>query len=195
MGRRSDHSREELRKLILNAAREIVRADGVGAISSRKIAKKIGYTVGTIFQVCGSMDELIAQMNIQTLDGLYAECLKSANTGDAEKKLRSLAGAFLEFAGRYPNEWNAIISYQYTTDQTDTDEYQRRISNLLALLARATSEFYGPDQARQHDDHVRLLWTSIYGIFSLNAASRLTRGYDAQKMVDVLIELYIESRD
>ena len=71
MARRSDHTRDELKKLILEKSSELIRIGGVEAISSRKIAKSIGYTVGTIFQVFGTMDRLVATINMQTLEALF----------------------------------------------------------------------------------------------------------------------------
>ena len=59
MARRSDHTREELRRLILQAARRIIRDKGVAALSARKVASDIGYTVGTIYQHFNGMDAIL----------------------------------------------------------------------------------------------------------------------------------------
>ena len=44
MARRSDHTRDELRRMALDAARAIVEEDGLRGLSTRRLAKAIGYT-------------------------------------------------------------------------------------------------------------------------------------------------------
>ncbi len=46
MGRRSEHSRDEIREMAVNAAAEIVEKEGFQALTARKVAGSIGYTVG-----------------------------------------------------------------------------------------------------------------------------------------------------
>ena len=56
MGRRSDHSREELRELILKAGETLMAEVGFADFSAREVAKRIGYSIGTIHNVFGSVD-------------------------------------------------------------------------------------------------------------------------------------------
>ena len=74
MARRADHTREELHRMALDAAREIVDAEGLRGIKARKIMDKIGYTVGTLYQLFDDLDDLIVHMNTETLDALYEDC-------------------------------------------------------------------------------------------------------------------------
>ena len=70
MARRSDHTRAELKDLALEAARSIVREKGVSALSTRKLADRIGYTSGTIYQVFQNRDDLVEQMNTVDTDSI-----------------------------------------------------------------------------------------------------------------------------
>ena len=70
MGRRSDHTAEELRRMTLDAARKIVSENGLRGLTTRSIAREIGYTVGTLYQIFDNVDRLIEQMNIETLDAM-----------------------------------------------------------------------------------------------------------------------------
>ena len=51
MGRRSDHSRDELLGLALDVAEKVVAQEGIGALTARRISKEIGYSVGTIYNL------------------------------------------------------------------------------------------------------------------------------------------------
>ncbi len=51
MGRRAVHSPEELRQLILDASRTIVETNGISGLSAREIARVIGYSPGTLYNI------------------------------------------------------------------------------------------------------------------------------------------------
>ena len=63
MGRRNQHTREELRSIALQAAEELVVAHGLAGLSARKVVARIGYTVGSLYMVFRSLDDLIVQTN------------------------------------------------------------------------------------------------------------------------------------
>ena len=42
MGRRSTHTPQQLRELILDAAQDIIEAQGIAGLSAREIARRIG---------------------------------------------------------------------------------------------------------------------------------------------------------
>ena len=64
MGRRSDHSRAELRDLILEAGETLMAESGLSGFSAREVAKRVGYTIGTIHNVFGNVDGLMAQPDV-----------------------------------------------------------------------------------------------------------------------------------
>ena len=71
MGRRSDHSRDELYTMALAAARKIAEKEGLRGLTARRIAREIGYTVGTLYNLFDNLDGLIVHLNGTTLDTLY----------------------------------------------------------------------------------------------------------------------------
>ena len=66
MGRRSDHTRAELEELILSAGHTLVAEAGLGGFSAREVARRIGYSIGTIHNVFRSSDRLIAALNTRS---------------------------------------------------------------------------------------------------------------------------------
>ena len=56
MGRRNDHSREEIRQMALDAGTELLQQHGVAAVSARKVASRINYTVGTLYLVFENLE-------------------------------------------------------------------------------------------------------------------------------------------
>ena len=72
MARRNDHTREELKDLIIEESWRIIEKHGFEGLTARRIAKNIGYAPGTIYNMFISMDDLYLQLNAKTLDLLLA---------------------------------------------------------------------------------------------------------------------------
>ena len=51
MGRRADHSRDELHSLALDAACRIVDDQGMDALTARGVARAIGYSPGSLYTI------------------------------------------------------------------------------------------------------------------------------------------------
>jgi AcrR family transcriptional regulator len=194
MARRSDHTRAELRDLALRSAREIVREDGITALSTRRLAERIGYTSGTIYQVFRNRDDLIEQMNSETLELLFQHCRSALQKKSVKSRLRHLARQFISFANENPKEWDAIINHPFATDHPSSDVYLEKIEQLMALLRDAISDLYGEAQRERRLRDAQLLWNSLYGVFALAVAGRLSSDRSIDVAVDDLIDLYLAAR-
>ena len=70
MGRRSTHTPEQLRQLILDAAQSIIETNGLAGLSAREIARRIGYSPGTIYNVFQNLDDVVLHIEARVLDAL-----------------------------------------------------------------------------------------------------------------------------
>ncbi|MDG1737435.1 MAG: TetR/AcrR family transcriptional regulator [Paracoccaceae bacterium] len=194
MARRSDHTRAELKKLALDSAREIVRKDGISALSTRKLATKIGYTSGTIYQIFKNRDDLGDQLNTQTVTRLFEHCRDIPAQASVQLRLRKLAEGFVAFASQNTNEWDAVINYPFTRDYRPSEGYNLQIEQLMGLICEATIDLYDANQKVQQLRDARLLWASLYGIFSLASAGRLGEERTLNETVADLADLYLAAR-
>src|SRR5271169_6477740 len=98
MGRRSDHTRAELRELLVAEACRQLSEVGLARFSARDVAKRIGYSVGTLYNVFGSYDELMLAINARTLS-LWLTHLRTrlAESGD-DDRIATLVRGYFEFA-------------------------------------------------------------------------------------------------
>src|SRR3982751_4334159 len=108
MARRKDHSREELKALILDAAWKIVGREGLSGLSARGIAAEIGYAPGTIYNLVNSMDEVGQQVCGRTLDELY-DVLNSSECNDPKqpplRNMKKMAALYMQFARERRPYW------------------------------------------------------------------------------------------
>ncbi len=171
MARRNDHSRSEIHQMALEAARAIVREEGLSGLSVRKIATRIGYTGGTLYLVFRNLDDLILQLNAQTLEQLHT-CLVSALQGcqGVEQCLLALARGYVRFAHDERPLWDALYSVRLAADEALPEGYQARVDALFGLVEQALAPLHGAEQ-RRLASHV--LWGGIHGITRLALDDKL----------------------
>ena len=193
MSRRSDHSKEEKVAMIIESGQKIMANEGLRGFSARKVARAIGYTVGTVYNVIGSHDDLILHINAATLDELNAfmsECIQPGLEESCAIKL--LAGYYLEFAESHYNRWSALFEYRLPQDVGLPDWYLNKISGLFQMLETPLVAL-----TRQNPLQTKLLaktlWASLHGICLLGLAGKLDAiGADSPKMMmDRLIDHYL----
>lgn len=110
MGRRSDHTREELEGLVLSAGREHLAETGLARFSGREVAKRVGYSIGTLYNLFGSVDGLLTAINGQTLRRWTHELRARLEGGDGDR-LATLVQGYFAFAEAHPHLWAAVYEH------------------------------------------------------------------------------------
>jgi AcrR family transcriptional regulator len=134
MGRRSDHTRDELRCLIIAEGHQLLAETGLARFSGREVAKRAGYTVGTIYNVFGSLDRLLVTLNSHTFH-LWADFLEQQLTDSPPDRIRTLVEAYFAFARDHTHLWSAIYEHRVGADLFDTADHDSR-SALTAIVDR-----------------------------------------------------------
>lgn len=133
MGRRSDHTREQLRALLTAEGHKLLAEQGLARFSGREVAKRAGYTVGTIYNVFGSLDRLIAAINSHTFL-LWADFLRERLNQGGDDRIKSLVEGYFDFALAHPNLWSAIYDHRLAdADELSEADYSQRAA-LTAIV-------------------------------------------------------------
>jgi AcrR family transcriptional regulator len=105
--RRKQH-KQELRWVILAAAREIFAREGYESFSMRKLAKNIEYSPGSIYLHFKNKEELFETLVDESFERLL-QALKRIKNGHAEddpaETLKKGMRAYVEFGLRNPNDY------------------------------------------------------------------------------------------
>ncbi len=172
MGRRSDHSKEELYELALRAARGIIEADGARAMTARNVADAMGYSPGTLYNLFENLDDLITHLNGRLLDEM-GDALAELPVGDDPRdNLTRLLHRYLSFIGEQANLWALLFEHTIPGGRAPT-WYQRKIEKALAVLERALAPVFAPGDADGPRRSARVLWASLHGIWSLGSSGKL----------------------
>lgn len=194
MGRRSDHTPAELHRNALDAAREIVHEGGLAALSTRAIARKIGYTAGTLYQIFRNIDDLIEQMNAETIDELRGRCEQIDFADDPGENLLQLAECYAAYTAENAAIWSAIFEHRLPKGYQRFEGYEQSVGKLLSVIERAVAPFYRPGEEAERAHDIRVLWTWLYGISGLTQVGRVSKGESFERMIETVIEMYVGSR-
>ena len=173
MGRRSDHDRDEIREMILTAATDIVAVGGLRSLGIRRVAAKIGYSVGTIYNLFANEDDIVVHLNGRTLDDLHAALVAVPARRSVAGSLQALAAAYLAFTQAHGNRWNALFEHRLPVGQDLPPWYDGKIRRLLALVEAPLDPLFGPRRRRQRLQAARVMWCGLHGICSLGSGAKL----------------------
>jgi AcrR family transcriptional regulator len=147
MGRRSDHGRDELEALILEAGQALMAEVGYGRFSAREVAKRIGYSVGTVMHLFGNVDALVMAINAGTF-ALWARWLEERLAGaSGPARIRALVRGYFDFAGAHRNLWAAIYEHRLPPAMAMPERLVAARRGLTGIIAREV-EAVLPAEAR-----------------------------------------------
>jgi len=188
MARRNKHSLEEIKTMIMDAAETIITEQGYSALTVRKIAMKIGYTVGSIYMIFDNMADLTDHIKTKTLDSL-TEQLQQVPAGSPEQAIAALSRSYVKFACQNFNCWRMIFA-----GEAECPEWYRQKTDIIHSLIAAQFAQLAPDKSeQQHQQAAHALWSGIHGICMLSLSEDLDAVAidSAEKDVVLLVECFI----
>jgi AcrR family transcriptional regulator len=195
MGRRSTHTPQQLRVLILDAAQQIIEAQGLAGLSAREIARRVGYSPGTIYNIFANLDDVVLNVEGRVLDALDAR-LSEIHQGEdaaAEGLLKRMAHGYLAFTQERPRLWNLLFEHHIPAGTELPAWYQQKLERLMGQIERALAPHFPPGAEADLRRAARVLWAGVHGITSLATADKLSvvTTETAGRLVDDLVGTYL----
>ncbi len=198
MARRSDHTREELKELILETSWNVVSVDGFEGLSARRVANEIGYTPGTIYNLFSSMDDLYLQVSARTLTHLHG-LLSGSVCNDPKKtaiqNMRAMASLYIRFTQESRKHW--LMLFQHTMPEGfDVPEwFEDKIEGMFTPLERQMQGYFSSEDTARKKMAARMLWSSVHGLCFLQETGKIGIVRQGASMEDVahgLIDIFIK---
>lgn len=194
MGRRGDHTLDEIKTMAVDAAERIVRKKGREGLSTRKIAKEIGYTSGSLYLVFKNFEDLLMHVNGRTLERLKAELTReSSRQTDPLAAVRAICWAYIRFAERNQEFWSLVYEYPWESKGTRPAWYQSLIDHCFQALASRLGELAQGKSADEILKGSQSLWAIIHGTHHLFLSGRAqAAGLKAtDDLMDFQIDLFL----
>jgi AcrR family transcriptional regulator len=169
MGRRSDHSRPELQSLIIAEGHKHMADVGFPRFSAREVAKRIGYSIGTLYNVFGTYDRLIYAINTRTFR-LWTEQIERRLADAAEDRIKALVEGYFRFAAENRNLWMAIYDHRVPPDFVPSDEETATRAQLTRIAVEEVAALLPESKRAEAPRLASSLIATVHGhcMFALN---------------------------
>ncbi len=174
MGRRSDHSPDELRELLVLSGHALMGERGFAKFSAREAARRAGYSVGTIYNVFGGLDSYLIAINSRTFRqwGAWLEAALIDAPSDRAGRIEALVRAYFGFAQNNQNVWMAIYDHRIDRSIEIASEDDAAREGLTSIVDREVASTLG-----LNDNDARRLVRSLIATVHGHCALWLTGSY------------------
>ena len=172
MARRADHTRTELTELAIEAGIKLLEKEGLMNFSARKVAGEIGYTVGTLYNIFGSYDDLLLHINARTLDDWFSFMQKRLEKGKQKNQLHILARAYIDYSQAHYHLWIALFEHHTPDEYKLPDWYMEKMMQFFTLTEKLLLPLVQKNK-REARRAARVLWAGIHGICILSSSGKL----------------------
>ena len=192
---RRTREKEQLRRQILSAARELFVNEGYENVSMRKIADKIEYSPTTIYLYFKDKADLLDSVCKETLLSLLntLELLKK-DKSDPVEVLRKSGKAYVEFGLKYPQDYKLTFvvrpQFQKGLGLQEGSVGERVFDYLRAMV----SECIRQKRFRQVDVEItgQTLWSAVHGVTLLLIDFPDFPWTEKDKLIDTVIQTMIK---
>jgi AcrR family transcriptional regulator len=186
-----------LRETIVEAARDIVRDEGLRALTMRRIAEAIDYAPASLYAHFASREALLAELCREGGAALHAALERAAVDVDPRRRLEALGAAYVAFALEHPDTYRLMFMEDTALtkgvfESLESDDAARTLGLIVATLAELRANgTLGPaaDPMRLAD----LLWTVVHGIASLRLACPSMPGTDDATLIATAVATIVEA--
>ena len=190
----------DLRRVLIDAALQLVGEGGPDAVSVREAARRAGVSPGAPFRHFPSRDALMNAVAKEAQRRFRAEieaALSKAPAGDALGRFRCLGLAYLRWALKNPTHFEIISSRRFF-DHDKAASVSQDNAELIDLTECTLAEAFAQGQLRATDlKQVQIAGRAmVYGFARMNIDGHFPRwgvaGADAERTAEGILDLFIE---
>jgi AcrR family transcriptional regulator len=174
---RREREREELRTLILDAARELFVNEGFEAVTMRRIADKIEYSPTAIYFHFKDKEALLRQLCTSDFLILAQQFARIARVKDPVDRLCRSGHAYLDFAANYPNHYRLMFmtpTPPIPVKDHEQIEHGNPDQDAYAFVRSIVEECIATGRFRRELKDAELIaqtvWAAVHGAASLQIA-------------------------
>jgi AcrR family transcriptional regulator len=190
----------DLRRVLVEAALQLVSEDGMEAVSVREAARRAGVSPGAPFRHFPSRDALMQAVAEEAQRRFRAEieaALAASPAGDPLGRFRALGLAYLRWAMRNPTHFE-VISSRRLFDHDRAAAVSSDNAELIALTERTLADAFAAGQLRNPDlKGVQIAGRAlVYGFARMNIDGHFPRwgvaAPEAERTAAAILDLFID---
>jgi AcrR family transcriptional regulator len=166
---------ENLRRAILDAARELFATQDYQAVSLRKIAEKIEYSPAAIYRYFSDKDEILFHLIDEGFEMLNGR-MHALQIADPVERIRQAGHVYVDFAVSQPHYYRLM----FQLDKSEmTEKYMPGCTSahsVFGFVQQAVTEAIATGQFVQDTPAIVVacgIWSAMHGAVSLSLSSHL----------------------
>jgi AcrR family transcriptional regulator len=170
---RKQREKEEMRQLILSAARSLFLEKGYYDTSIRNIAEKIEYSPGTIYLYFKEKDEIFHSLHEEGFRKLTAVMLPLQHVEDPFERLKALGKVYMDFAMNNKDFYDLMFIMQAPMNLEEEDCWEEgdKALDFLKIVIRECQD-RGRFQGQDIEYLSFFIWSSMHGMCALYCRDR-----------------------
>lgn len=162
---RREREREEVRRKILEAGRELLATLGYDRLTMRRIAEAIEYSPTTLYHHFEDKDDLVKAICEEHFSQLLVAFAPEALPADPVERIRQLGLAYTAFGLAHPNHYRFMFMNLPEHPHEISEAAKRSYALLRDAVAQAIAS--GRFVKGDVDTTAQVLWASIHGAVAL----------------------------
>jgi AcrR family transcriptional regulator len=170
---KTEVERQQLRTLIIDAARELFVTRGVEAVTMREIAKRIGYSATSIYLHFADKEAVLRAICDTDFLALATLLKDIMQIPDPVERIKALGYGYAEFALSHPNHYRLMFMAArppYDVEKSSLKQHSAE-QDAYFQLKTVVTEVYSADRFKTELQDVDLIaqtiWAGIHGVCSL----------------------------
>lgn len=164
---RRERERDEVRRKILDAARELFMTEGYDRVTMRRIAEAIEYSPTTIYHHFEDKDDLVNALCHEEFAQLLSVLDLRDRAGDPVQWIRQIGAAYAAFGLANPNHYRFMFMTHAAFGENHAPSEPARQSFALLHSAVVRAIEAGAFIEGDPDTMAQALWASIHGAVAL----------------------------
>ena len=164
MARRSEHSQQQIKQMVLEAAEEIIQEQGFSALKVRKIATDIGYTVGSVYMVFANMNDLNMHIKARTWQKLLLHLERDSGESVTLASIENMAVAYLDFTVLNKGLWCMLFEHQSPIDEQVPGWYLQALERVVEFVDQVIKQLNTSHSDAQIRQAAQTLTASVQGV-------------------------------
>lgn len=181
---KTEQEKQQMRTLIMDAARELFVTKGVEAVSMREIARRIGYSATAIYLHFKDKESLLRAICETDFLSLASALNDILTIPDSLERMVALGQGYAKFALDYPNHYQMMFMTRHTTNQPKNHDIAQNNAEQNAYLQLKTvvAAAHHDGRFRQELTDVNLvaqtIWAGMHGVCALQITMSQDNWFD-----------------
>lgn len=166
---RKERDKENMRKIIVDAAFEMFLTEGYAGTSLRELAKKIEYSPATIYLYYKDKDALFFDIQARCFRDLLAAYKEVVKMENAFERLREMGHAYMKFNMDNPQCFNIMFLHNSPLTEFNKEDRMDKHGNAVGFLRDTVKECIQKKMVKQTDEVLLRLeiWGLTHGLTTL----------------------------